>query len=135
MAPQNVLDKVGATKAEILALEDKRYQAVVEKDFAAFRSLCHPDLVYTHSNGARDSIESYMDKCATGFYVYHRIDHPVDDVLVVGDTAVVVGEMNASITAGGTDKELVNNSIAVWVNEDGAWLLLAYQPTPRPVSS
>ncbi|GAA4427716.1 nuclear transport factor 2 family protein [Actinokineospora soli] len=122
-----------AAKAEILELETRRYRAVVDAEFDAFRALCHPDLVYTHSDGSRDSVESYLAKCASGHYVYHRVDHPVDDVVLTGDTAVVVGQMNASITAGGTRKELANNAIAVWVRDDGAWRLLAYQPTPRPV--
>lgn len=133
MTEPQVLD-VDAVKAEILELETKRYRAVVDGDLDAFRSFCHPNLVYTHSDGSRDTVASYVNKVETGFYVYHRIDHPTEDVLVSGDTAVVVGEMNASITANGTDKELVNNSIAVWVRENGTWLLLAYQPTPRPVS-
>ncbi|RKT55594.1 nuclear transport factor 2 family protein [Saccharothrix australiensis] len=129
---QHVPADVAAAKARILELEARRYRAVVDAEFDAFRELCHPDLVYTHSDGSRDSIGSYLDKCASGHYVYHQVDHPVDDVLVTGDTAVVVGRMNASITAGGKRKRLVNNSIAVWVRENGTWLLLAYQPTPRP---
>ncbi|MBY6678029.1 nuclear transport factor 2 family protein [Rhodococcus sp. BP-332] len=133
MTEPRVLD-IDTVKAEILDLEDRRYQAVVDGDFDTFRSLCHPDLVYTHSDGSRDSVASYLEKVESGFYVYHRIDHPTDDVLVSGDTAIVVGEMNASITANGKDKDLVNNCIAVWVRENGSWLLLAYQPTPRPAS-
>lgn len=133
MTEPRVLD-IDTVKAEILDLEDRRYQAVVDGDFDTFRRYCHPDLVYTHSDGSRDSVASYLDKVESGFYVYHRIDHPTDDVLVSGDTAIVVGEMNASITANGKDKDLVNNCIAVWVRENGSWLLLAYQPTPRPAS-
>lgn len=133
MSEPRVMD-VDTVKAEILALEDRRYRAVLDGDLEAFRSYCHPALVYTHSDGTRDSVASYLEKVRSGFYVYHRIDHPTDDVLVSGDTAIVVGEMNASITANGKDKDLVNNCIAVWVRENGSWLLLAYQPTPRPAS-
>ncbi|GAA5110541.1 nuclear transport factor 2 family protein [Haloechinothrix salitolerans] len=130
MTQHNRPNDVTGMQAEILKLEAKRYQAVVDGEFDVFRSLCHPDLVYTHSDGSRDSVDSYLDKCRSGFYVYHQVDHPVDEVLLAGDTAVVVGQMNASITAGGKRKQLVNNSIAVWVKDNGTWLLLAYQPTP-----
>jgi ketosteroid isomerase-like protein len=115
--------------AEILDLERKRYEAVMKQDFTAFGAMCHPDLVYTHSNGERDSLDSYLHKCRTGHYVYHRIEHPVEKVVLVGDTAIVVGEMRADITAGGKDLHLDNNSLAVWVRAGGAWKLLAYQPT------
>lgn len=124
-----------ATKARILDLENARHEAVLDGDFETFRRMCHPDLVYTHSDSARDTLDSYIDKCQSGYYTYRRIDHPVEDVLVVGDTAVVVGRMNASITAGGAPKELNNNSIAVWVRSNGSWLLLAYQPTRLPAGN
>jgi uncharacterized protein (TIGR02246 family) len=121
-------------EATIRALEDARYDAVVRGDIAAFVELAHPDLTYTHSTGSVDTLDSYREKLESGFYDYHRIDHPIDRVVVVGDTALVIGEMHADITAGGTRKTLANRALAVWVRVDGDWRLLAYQPTvlPRP---
>jgi len=116
----------------IRSLEDRRYTAIIEGDFDAFATLAHPQLAYTHSDGITDTLSSYLDKCTTGFYVYHRIDHPIDFVRVVDDVALVVGEMNATITAGGTDKELRNRCLAVWKTTPQGWKLLAYQPTPTP---
>ncbi|RSN32662.1 DUF4440 domain-containing protein [Amycolatopsis sp. WAC 04169] len=122
----------GDVESTIRSLEDARYEAVIAGDFAAFAAHAHPDLAYTHSNAVTDTLESYLDKLRSGFYVYHRIDHPVDRITVAGDTAAVVGEMHADITAGGTRKTLANRSLAVWVREDERWLLLAYQPTVLP---
>ncbi|MEO3830254.1 nuclear transport factor 2 family protein [Actinomadura sp. B10D3] len=119
-------------EATIRFLEDARYAAVIAGDVEAFSALAHPDLAYTHSNADVDTLESYREKVRSGFYVYHRIDHPVDRIVVSGDTAVVLGEMHADITAGGTRKTLANRSLAVWVRESDRWLLLAYQPTVLP---
>ena len=119
-------------EATIRALEDARYAAVIGGDVEAFVALAHPDLAYTHSNAVTDTRDSYRDKLRSGYYVYHRIDHPVDRILVCGDTAVVVGEMHADITAGGTRTVLANRAMAVWVREHERWLLLAYQPTVLP---
>jgi ketosteroid isomerase-like protein len=119
-------------ESTIRSLEDARYAAVIAGDVDAFAAHAHPDLAYTHSNAVTDTLESYVDKLRSRFYVYHRIDHPVDRILVSGDAAVVVGEMLADITAGGTRKTLANKALAVWVREDGRWLLLAYQPTVLP---
>jgi ketosteroid isomerase-like protein len=116
----------------IRGLEDERYAAVIEGDFDRFAALAHPDLTYTHSNGAVDSLDSYRGKVETGYYVYHRIDHPIDRIVVAGDTALVVGEMHADITAGGVRKTLANRALAVWVRGDGGWRLIAYQPTVLP---
>jgi 3-hydroxyisobutyrate dehydrogenase-like beta-hydroxyacid dehydrogenase/ketosteroid isomerase-like protein len=117
---------------QIRELEDQRYDAMVAGDFDGFAKLAHPDLAYTHSTGDTDTLESYMEKCRAGFYTYHRIDHPVDRITVAGDTAIVVGEMHAELTAGGVQKTLANRSLAVWVRSGGDWKLLGYQPTVIP---
>ena len=114
----------------IRELEDVRYDAVVSQDYSAFESLCHPDLAYSHSSGDTDTLESYLEKIRSGFYVYHEIEHPIDFVRVIGDVALVVGEMNARITAGGRPKRLRNRCLAVWKYSNSGWQLLAYQPTP-----
>ncbi|MFC9536389.1 hypothetical protein ACFT38_38940 [Streptomyces sp. NPDC056975] len=53
----------------------------------------------------------------------------MDRIIVSGETAVVVGEMHADITAGGARKALASRSVAVRAHDRGRWLLLAYQPT------
>lgn len=116
----------------IRSLEDARYEAVIAGDLEAFTALAHPELAYTHSNAVVDTRDSYLDKLRAGFYVYHRIEHPVHRIVVSGDTAVVVGEMHADLTAGGVRKTLANRCLAVWVRESDRWLLLAYQPTVLP---
>jgi uncharacterized protein (TIGR02246 family) len=114
----------------IRELEDRRYAAVVAGDFDGFAALCHPDLIYTHSTAVSDTLGSYVEQCRSGYYVYHRIDHPVSRIVVAGDTALVLGEMHADLTAGGVRKQLHNSSLAVWVREGGSWKLIGYQPTP-----
>ncbi|MEJ3657950.1 NAD(P)-binding domain-containing protein [Actinomycetes bacterium KLBMP 9759] len=123
----------GGSDAEVIReLEQRRYAAVVEGDFATFAALAHPALAYTHSDGTLDDLASYLDKCISGFYDYHRIEHPVDRIVVAGDTAIVVGEMRAELTAGGIRKKLANRALAVWVRVPDGWRLLAYQPTVLP---
>ena len=122
------------TQADEIALrklEDARFDAVVAGDFDTFASHCHPDLLYTHSNAVVDTLDSYLTKCKAGFYNYHHIDHPIDKIRVLGDTALVFGEMKADLTAGGTRKQLDNVSLAVWVRDQDTWKLLAYQPTVK----
>ncbi|WP_277962697.1 nuclear transport factor 2 family protein [Pseudomonas sp. RIT-To-2] len=111
-------------------LENERYDAILEGDFDKFAAMAHPDLVYTHSNGVVDTLDSYLTKCRDGYYVYHELEHPIDEIRIVGDVALVFGEMNGSITSGGVGKALKNKCLAVWVREFGHWKLSAYQPTP-----
>ena len=115
---------------EVRRLEDLRYDALVRGDIDAFVACCHPDLMYTHSSGVTDTLDSYAEKLRTGYYVYHAIDHPITRIAIEGDTALVLGEMNADITAGGVEKRLHNLCLNVWVRPNGTWKFMAYHPTP-----
>jgi len=118
--------------AAVLAAEDRRYQAMIDADLDALDELCADELSYAHSNGARDTKAEYFGKVRSGYYDYHRIDHPVERVEVVGDTAIVVGRMIADLDSGGVRKTIDNLALAVWARDDGSWRLLAYAPTRLP---
>jgi ketosteroid isomerase-like protein len=116
----------------VLAAEDRRYQAMQDADLATLDQLCADALSYAHSSGTRDTKAEYLDKIGSGYYVYRRIDHPVERVEVQGDTAVVVGRMTADIEVQGVPKTIDNLALAVWTRASGDWRLLAYAPTALP---
>ena len=116
----------------VLAAEDRRYQAMLDGDLETLDALCADELSYTHSNGVRDTKAEYFGKLREGYYVYHRIDHPVERVEVVGDTAIVVGRMTADLDVGGTRKTIDNLALAVWTRTAEGWRLLAFAPTSLP---
>ena len=124
----NGSDDVGA----VLAAEDRRYLAMREADLATLDELCADELSYAHSNGVRDTKSEYLGKVRSRFYVYLRVDHPVERVEVVGDTAIVVGRMTADLLVQGAPKTIDNLALAVWTRASGAWRLLAYAPTALP---
>jgi len=117
---------------EVRAAENRRYQAMLDGDVTLLEELCSPDLVYTHSFGERDTKESYLDKVRSGYFVYEEIDHPVSRILLVGDSAIVVGDMRAQVINDGVRRVLNNSAMAVWGRANGTWRFLAYQPTPYP---
>jgi ketosteroid isomerase-like protein len=116
----------------VLAAEDRRYAAMVAADLAALDELCADELSYTHSSGVRDTKAEYFAKISSRYYVYHRIEHPVERVEVVGDSAIVVGRMTADIDVDGRPKTIDNLSLAVWTRTGGTWRMLAYAPTSLP---
>ncbi len=116
----------------VLAAEDRRYRAMQEADLATLDEVCADQLSYAHSSGARDTKGEYLGKVRSRYYVYLRIDHPVERVEVLGDTAVVVGRMTADLLVRGTPKTIDNLALAVWTKASGAWRLLAYAPTALP---
>jgi len=117
---------------EIRKLEDRRYQAMLDGDVAVLDDLLATELVYTHSNAESDSKASYLDKVGRGVFRYFDIARLEEEILVLGDTAIVTGRMVARIEAGGTMRHLNNRFAAVWVLRNGRWTLVIYQPTPIP---
>lgn len=117
---------------EILALEDRRYRAMVDADLDTLDRLCADALSYAHSSGVRDTKDEYLAKVRSGYYDYHRIDHPVERVAVDGGTAIVVGRMTADLDVDGVRKTIDNLALAVWTRTAQGWRLLAYAPTRLP---
>jgi ketosteroid isomerase-like protein len=116
----------------VLAAEDRRYQAMQDADLTTLDELFADELSYAHSSGARDTKSQYVEKVRSGYYVYRLIDHPVERVEVVGDTAIVVGRMTADLEVQDTPKTIDNLALAVWTRASGDWRLLAYAPTSLP---
>jgi hypothetical protein len=118
--------------AEVLAAEDRRYEALLGPDLATLEQLFSDRLSYAHSSGVRDTKAEYLAKIRSGYYVYQRVDHSVERVEVAGDTVVVNGRMTAALTVQGTPKTIDNLALAVWTRDTGQWQLLAYASTPLP---
>ena len=117
---------------QVLAAEDRRYKAMQDADLTTLDELCADELSYAHSSGVRDTKDEWLGKIRSGHYVYRRIEHPVERVEVLGDTAIVVGRMTADLDVDGTRKTIDNLALAVWTRAGGEWRLLAYAPTPLP---
>jgi len=123
----------GVTAAQISALEARRYQAMTDADIATLGELLSADLVYTHSDATSDGKQSYLDRVATGFFDYGPMTHPEHSIVVRGDCALVFHDMRGEVLVNHETKRVLNSrSLAVWVREDGNWVLLAFQPTKYP---
>lgn len=121
------------TAKHISELEARRYQAMTDADIATLDGLFSADLVYTHSDATADSKQSYLDRVATGYFRYGPMTHPEHSIVVRGDCALVFHDMRGEVLVDGQTKRVLNSrSLAVWVREDGNWVLLAFQPTKYP---
>jgi len=117
---------------QVLAADDRRYKAMQDADLTTLDELCADELSYAHSSGVRDTKAEYLGKVRSGYYVYRRIDHPVERVEVLGDTAIVVGRMTSDLEVQGVPKTIDNLALAVWTRTSGDWRLVAYAPTSLP---
>ncbi len=118
-----------AARVAVAECERLRYDAMLRADADALDGMFAEEAVYTHSKGERDTKHSYIEKVARRYFDYLRIDHPEQEIAVVGDTAIVVGRMTAEVKVVDEIRHLDNRNLAVWVRRDGRWKFLAYQPT------
>jgi hypothetical protein len=119
------------TAIELISeLENRRYSAMVASDVEELSRLLSDELAYAHSNGERDSKQSYLERVRNGTFTYEWIDHPEEKILVSGGAAVVIGSMTAKAYWCGEARNLRNTTLSVWLKEGAEWRLAAYQPTP-----
>jgi hypothetical protein len=119
-------------EAIVLAMDSERYQAMTRADTALLDQLLDERLFYTHSNGEVDTKASYIAAVDKGDFVYTSIEHDNQHVVTAGDTIILVGQMRTEVTIRGVAKALNNAALAVWLNGDAGWRLVAYQTTPLP---
>jgi hypothetical protein len=114
----------------IRTCEAQRCAAMLGGHLDIFSYLFHPDLTYVHSNGVADDLKSYLEKCRSGEFVYHKLQHQIDKVTRVGELAIAFGELLTTVTSCGVKKELHNRTLTAWQKTGEQWQLLVYQATP-----
>ena len=121
-----------AITREIRALEDRRYQAMIEGDLATLDALLGDSLVYTHSSSVVDGKASYLEALRAKKFVYRKVERPVENIQVHGDTAVVTGEVRLDVLLEGNPRALRSRFLNVWVKGPKGWQMVAWQSTPVP---
>ena len=117
----------------VLALEERRRQALLAGDLPALQGLLADDLVYVHSTSACDSKDSYLAKLSGGSLKYLALDFSDQQVQWLQQAAVVSGRMAAVVSKDGQPKNVASLFMTVWAcGADGVWRLCAHQGTPRP---
>jgi uncharacterized protein (TIGR02246 family) len=118
---------------EVMALEERRRQALLAGDLPALLQLLAADMTYVHSTGACDRRDSYLAKLAGGSLRYLELDFAELQVQVLTQAATVTGRMTAAISKDGQRKHVTSLFMTVWARGvDGEWRLHAHQGTPLP---
>ncbi len=118
---------------DILALENRRYKAMVEADKATLNELLADDLTYTHSNAVVDTKQSYIDGILGGRWAYAKAERPEENIAVFGDCARVTGHVRLTLkNADGTTRGVNGRFMNLWVKRNGKWQMTGWQSTPIP---
>lgn len=128
-----------ATKSDIAdveALEDRRYAAMLAADIDTLDELLHDDVIYAHSTGGMDSKDVYLAALRDKVTIYKAVERREQSVRVSGDIALVFNHVEIDAEHKGADLHLDNLMCAVWTREAGVWRLLAIHsgavPPQRP---
>ena len=119
-------------KQTIRQLEDRRFRAMVEADAAALEELLADSMIYTHSSATTDGKASYIAGVRSKKWQYRKIERPVEEIQVYGDTAVVAGQVRIDILVEGQPKIMNSRYTDVWVKGAKGWQMVAWQSTPMP---
>ncbi len=116
----------------IIALEERRRQALLACDVGALSELLSDRLVFAHSNAVYEDKTSLLAKMGSGNIVYLSLEITEQRVMDLGETALLFSRLTAEVTVGGQPRSLDNRTLSVWTREGGQWRLLAYQPIAIP---
>jgi ketosteroid isomerase-like protein len=115
---------------EILALEDRRYAAMIANDQAALEAMLHPDLIYTHSSAVVDTKASYLETLRSGKTRYKNAERAEQKVRICGDTALVTGRAQMQVEIDGQPKSIKLRFLVVWTKTSKGWKFVGWQSTP-----
>jgi hypothetical protein len=116
----------------IRRLEQQRYAAMLTGNVAALERLLDDALTYTHSSGAVDTKASYIYGVRDKVWVYNEITRENERILVRGGCGLVFCRLKIDLDVRGTPRKVDSNSLAVWVEADGATRLIAVHSAGIP---
>ena len=115
---------------EILSLEDKRFAAMVARDFAALQAMTHDELLYTHSSGVTDSKASWLESMKSGKVKYKGASCSERQVKFFGEVALIRGRAAIEVDIGGQPKSLRLLFLNAWTRTPQGWKFAAWQSCP-----
>ena len=119
-----------ALREEMLALERKRADAMVREDVGTLATLLADDLSYTHSDGRRDTKESFLSLVAAPAMRYLGVDYSNQEVVDCGDAVVVRGTARIRLVREpGQPLDYLVLFLDVCARRDGRWQTVGWQAT------
>jgi Domain of unknown function (DUF4440) len=120
-------------QAQVLAVDDRRFTAMIRADTTALRSMLAPDLAYTHTSGERQNRDEFLHTLASGDLRYESIV-PVERIVrrLSAEAAVVIGRSTMRVEAAGQVRAFTIRYVAVYQRTTEGWQLVVWQSTRLP---
>lgn len=118
---------------DVLAVDAARSAALIAADRAALDATLAGELRYVHGNGLTQDRAAYLDAAVGGAMTYTAIT-PLERRLrlLSPQVALLTGANRVAVLLDGKPLQLDVLYTAVYVQQEGAWKLTAWQSTPAP---
>ncbi len=121
---------------EILALEDERIRALLERDLGVLDRMLADDFIHTESNGKVRSKAEFLAGFHERDFEFDSFVIEENSVRIYGNTAVVAGRYHNRVRYRGELRPLKRaRHLRVYVKGERGWLLVAHQATEIPAST
>jgi ketosteroid isomerase-like protein len=121
-----------AAEHEVLAAAEERASALASGDADRLAGLLHEDFRWTTHRGETYTRSEYIQRNTAGPTVWRSQSLRRAEVVVVGDTAVLVAEVTDVVLATDHQEETFRMPMTqVWVRVAGRWTCLAGHAGPR----
>jgi ketosteroid isomerase-like protein len=117
---------------EILKREQQRVDALASGKLDDVAAMLSPSLTYTHSSGAIDNKEGFLQSLRSGQVVYKALKHSELQVrFPTPDVAILNGLSEVDVVIGGKPQHVPLRFTIVYVRTGGQWLMEVWQSTRR----
>jgi hypothetical protein len=116
--------------AEIAALEERRYDAMIAADALVLNELFDDRALYTHSSGVVETKAEYIDALSSGRLTYHSIERKDQEIMMYEHTAIVKVGTKLEISNAKGNRTIHGQGTCVWTKVEGAWRFAAWHSTP-----
>lgn len=117
---------------EIRQRETRRFEAMVQGDFAALDEILSEDLTYTHATGVFETKAEFIAKLKSGRTKYESFAPQDLLVRVYGTTGIVTGTARVKVQAGGEHLSFQLRFTDVYMKKGDRWQMVAWQATRLP---
>jgi ketosteroid isomerase-like protein len=117
---------------EIESLDAKRCAATLARDFKTLEVLIGEDLRYVHSSAVQEDKKQYLEKLASGHYIYHGLDVVEREFRVVGDVVLVNGDLRIEVEVNAIKKVIMSRYLQVWTKRAAGWQMISWSSVPIP---
>ena len=118
---------------DVIAADDRRFQAMMKQDWATLDASLADDLVYVHSSARVESKGEHVGNLKAGKPYYRGASPRERKVRVRGDVAIVNGVSDMHVENAGKEQRFTIRYLAVYAKIADRWQMTAWQSTKLDV--